>query len=43
MKMIKRFAVVVLALLLALSACGCLHEKDEVAVTVGDLEFTSAY
>lgn len=43
MKMIKRFAVVVLALLLALSACGCLHEKDEVAVTVGDIEFTSAY
>ncbi|MBE6727516.1 MAG: hypothetical protein E7562_02575 [Ruminococcaceae bacterium] len=43
MKMMKKFAVVLLALLIALSACGCLHEKDEVAVTVGDVEFTSAY
>ena len=43
MKMIKRIAVMLLALLLAFSACGCLHEKGEIAVTVGDTDFTSAY
>lgn len=42
MKQIKRMLAAVLAVLTAVSLVGC-HKKDEIAVTVGDVEFTSAY
>lgn len=42
MKNIKRIFSAAAALLMALSFTAC-HKKDEIAVTVGDIEFTSAY
>ncbi len=42
MKSIKKIFAVVLVLCMVLSFAAC-HEKDEIAVTVGDVEFTSAY
>ena len=42
MKNIKRLLSVMLILVLTLSFAAC-HEKDEIAVKVGDVEFTSAY
>lgn len=42
MKIIKRTAALLLALLMVFSMAGCLHAKDEIAVTIGDVEFTSA-
>lgn len=42
MKLIKRTAALLLALLMVFSMAGCLHSKDEIAVTIGDVEFTSA-
>jgi len=42
MKNFKRMIAAVLVLVIALSFAGC-HKKDEIAVTIGDVEFTSAY
>lgn len=42
MKSFKKLIALTLALLMVLSFAGC-HKKDEIAVTVGDVEFTSAY
>ena len=42
MKLVKRFAAMSLAVIMALVAAGC-HKKDEIAVKIGDWEFTSAY
>ncbi len=42
MKSFKRLIALTLALLMVLSFAGC-HKKDEIAVTIGDVEFTSAY
>lgn len=42
MKIIKKIAAVLLVAVMVLSICGC-HKKDEIAVTIGDHEFTSAY
>ncbi len=42
MKIIKKLAAVLLVAVMVLSICGC-HKKDEIAVTIGDHEFTSAY
>ncbi|MBQ4119285.1 MAG: hypothetical protein IJD45_02725 [Clostridia bacterium] len=42
MKFIKKIAAVLLVAVMVLSICGC-HKKDEIAVTIGDNEFTSAY
>ena len=42
MKMMKKIIALALVSLMALSFAAC-HEKDEIAVKVGDLEFTSAY
>ncbi len=42
MKSFKRLIALTLALWVVLSFAGC-HKKDEVAVTIGDVEFTSAY
>lgn len=42
MKLIKRTAALLLALLMVFCMAGCLHAKDEVAVKIGDVEFTSA-
>lgn len=42
MKLIKRTAALLLALLMVFSMAGCLHKKDEVAVKIGGVEFTSA-
>lgn len=39
---IKRFLSVLLLLVMAVSVVGC-HKKDEIAVKIGDVEFTSAY
>lgn len=43
MKAIKKFIALSLGLALVASLTGCLHKKDEIAVTIGDVEFTSAY
>lgn len=43
MKMIKRIAALVMVAVLTLSLAGCLHKKNEIAVTIGNMEFTSAY
>ncbi len=43
MKAIKKIMAIVLATLMMFSLTACLHKKDEVAVTIGDYEFTSAY
>ena len=42
MKTIKRIAALLLVTVMALTVVGC-HKKDEIAVTIGDVEFTSAY
>ena len=42
MKTIKKIAAVILVFIMALTAVGC-HPKDEIAVTINDYEFTSAY
>ena len=42
MKSLKKIFAVVLVLCMLLSFAAC-HKKDEIAVTVGDVEFTSAY
>lgn len=43
MKAIKRITALVLVALMTLSLSACIHKKDEVAVTVKDVKFTSAY
>lgn len=43
MRVFKKLTAVVLALVMVLSLSACIHKKDEIAVTVGDVEFTSAY
>ena len=42
MKNFKRIIALALVFLMAVSFVGC-HKKNEIAVTVGDVEFTSAY
>ena len=42
MKNLKRMTALCLVLLMVLSFAGC-HKKNEIAVTIGDVEFTSAY
>ncbi len=42
MKNVKRVFALALVLVMALAVAAC-HPKDEVAVKIGDLEFTSAY
>ncbi len=42
MKNLKRMLAMALVLLMLFSFAGC-HKKNEIAVTVGDVEFTSAY
>ncbi len=42
MKMIKKLAALILVAVLALTVCAC-HPKDEVAVKINGVEFTSAY
>ena len=42
MNLIKKLFAAVLAVAMVFSIAGC-HKKNEVAVTVGDVEFTSAY
>ena len=42
MKNIKRIFALALVLVMALTVTAC-HKKDEIAVKIGDVEFTSAY
>lgn len=42
MSLIKKLSAIICVLALMLSFAGC-HKKDEIAVTIGDVEFTSAY
>ncbi len=42
MKLFKKIAAIVLIAVMALTVCGC-HKKNEIAVTIGDYEYTSAY
>ena len=42
MKNVKRVFALALVLVMALTVAAC-HQKDEVAVKIGDVEFTSAY
>lgn len=42
MKIIKRISALILVAVMVLSLAAC-HKKNEIAVTVGDIEFTSAY
>ena len=42
MKIIKKLSAVMMSLAILLSFAGC-HKQGEIAVTVGDWEFTSAY
>ena len=42
MSLIKKLSAIICVLALMLSFAGC-HKKNEVAVTIGDIEFTSAY
>ena len=42
MKNIKRVFALALVLFMALTVTAC-HKKDEIAVKIGDVEFTSAY
>ena len=41
MKMMKKFISVLLVLLMVFSFTAC-HKQNEVAVTIGDVKFTSA-
>ena len=43
MKMMRKIIALAMAALMVLSLSACLHKKDEIAVTVGDVKFTSAY
>ncbi|MBO5321333.1 MAG: hypothetical protein J6B22_01840 [Clostridia bacterium] len=43
MKMIERIAALMMVAVLTFSLAGCLHKKNEIAVTIGDIKFTSAY
>ncbi|MBR6509635.1 MAG: hypothetical protein IKT38_03415 [Clostridia bacterium] len=43
MKNVKRILALVLIMIMALSVTGCIHKKNEIAVKIGDVEFTSAY
>ena len=43
MKVIRKIAALLLVMAMVLTVTGCLHQKDEIAVTVGDAKFTSAY
>ena len=43
MKIIKKAAAMLLALIMVISLTSCIHKKNETAVTVGDIKFTSAY
>ncbi len=43
MKIVKRITALVMVAVLSLSLAGCIHKKNEIAVTIGDNEFTSAY
>ena len=43
MKTLRKLLAVVLVLIMVCSLSACIHKKDEVAVTIGDVEFTSAY
>lgn len=42
MSLIKKLSAIICVLALLLSFTGC-HKKNEIAVTIGDVEFTSAY
>ncbi len=42
MKLIKKTAAILLLLIMIFSMAGCLHKKDEVAVEIGGVKFTSA-
>lgn len=42
MRLIKRIGAIICALAILMSFAGC-HKKGEIAITVGDVEFTSAY
>lgn len=43
MKIIRKILALVMASLMVMSLTACLHKKGEIAVTVGDVKFTSAY
>lgn len=43
MKIIRKILALVMASLMVMSLTACLHKKGEIAVTVGDVRFTSAY
>ncbi len=43
MKTFKRIIALCLAVLMTLSLSACIHKKNEIAVTVDSIEFTSAY
>lgn len=43
MKTLKRISAFLLVLVMVLSAVGCLHKKNETAVTIDGIKFTSAY
>lgn len=43
MKIVKRITALIMVAVLSLSLVGCIHKKNEIAVTIGDTEFTSAY
>ncbi len=42
MKIFKKIAAMLLVVIMAISVCGC-HKKNEIAVTIGEYEYTSAY
>ena len=42
MKLLKKIAALLSTVAILLTFVGC-HKKDEIAVTVNDVEFTSAY
>ncbi len=43
MKTMRKIIALAMVALMVLSLSACLHKKDEIAVTVADVEFTSAY
>lgn len=43
MKVIKKITALLLVALMVFSLSACIHKKDEIAVKIGDVEFTSAY